>query len=137
MSWVIQNNQLINTENTVETASPMSETLPAGVWSISENTLKTGILPDDMQTGAFCYAKNLRKVTIPESVSFIGEYAFRNTALTDVRISIDCKYYSTSFPDRCVVEFYPYEPNFVTVDDEEIQTADSLMFFAKEEDDEV
>ena len=131
MSWIIQGNQLVNTENTFD--MPQSEvvsecvwkvngnTLRTGIlpddmsqakmtspcsWKINENTLRTGILPDDMLVGAFANANHLKKVTIPESVSYIGENAFRNTALSSVKISSDCVYSQESFPDGCKIEFY-------------------------------
>lgn len=56
--------------------------------------------------GAFANTVNLRYIRIPETVKRIGEYAFRNTALTSVTIARDCEYYPTSFPDGCVINFY-------------------------------
>ena len=131
MSWIIQGNQRVNTEDTFD--MPQSEvvsecvwkvngnTLRTGIlpddmsqakmtspcsWKINENTLRTGILPDDMLVGAFANANHLKKVTIPESVSYIGNSAFKNTALSSVKISADCTYGSESFPENCNVEFY-------------------------------
>lgn len=57
--------------------------------------------------GAFANAYELKKVSIPKSCKKIGRYAFRNTKLTSVTIASDCTYYDTSFPDGCVVNFYP------------------------------
>lgn len=59
-----------------------------------------------IDTGAFCYASNLETVKIPKSVKYIGETAFRHTALTEVTIAADCKYYPTSFPEGCKINFY-------------------------------
>lgn len=56
--------------------------------------------------GAFANDTSLSKVVIPKSVNFIGENAFRNTALSSVKISEDCDYGSESFPDGCNVDFY-------------------------------
>ncbi|MDE6673016.1 MAG: leucine-rich repeat domain-containing protein [Ruminococcus sp.] len=56
--------------------------------------------------GAFMNAVNLEYVRIPETVRQIGKYAFRNTALQKVKISSECDYYKTSFPENCVIEFY-------------------------------
>lgn len=61
-------------------------------------------------TGAFMYAANLAYVNIPESVVLIGRNAFTNTSLTDVRISRDCTYYPTSFPEGCHIWYYGDEP---------------------------
>ena len=57
-------------------------------------------------SGAFANSINLKKIVIPQSVKFIGENAFRNTALSSVKISSDCTYGSESFPENCNVEFY-------------------------------
>ena len=56
--------------------------------------------------GAFANDTSLSKVVIPKSVNFIGENAFKNTALSSVKISEDCDYGSESFPDGCNVDFY-------------------------------
>ncbi len=57
-------------------------------------------------SGAFANCTDLRKIVIPESVKFIGKNAFRNTKLTSVKISSDCVYSPTSFPDNCrIVNF--------------------------------
>lgn len=61
-------------------------------------------------TGAFMYATNLSYVSIPESVELIGRNAFTHTALTDVRISSNCIYYPTSFPEGCHIWYYGDEP---------------------------
>lgn len=92
-------------------------------------------IPGKLISGAFCHAVNLRKVTIPKSVKYIGRYAFRNTALTEVTIASDCTYYPTSFPDNCKINYYDGEEtsNFITADGYEIITADGLIFYAKEE----
>lgn len=57
-------------------------------------------------SGAFANSINLKKIVIPQSVKFIGENAFRNTALSSVKIASDCVYSQESFPENCKVEFY-------------------------------
>ena len=57
-------------------------------------------------SGAFANSINLKKIVIPQSVKFIGENAFRNTALSSVKISSDCVYSQESFPNGCKIEFY-------------------------------
>ena len=57
-------------------------------------------------SGAFANDTSLAKVVIPQSVKFIGENAFRNTALSSVKISSNCVYSQESFPDGCKIEFY-------------------------------
>ena len=85
-------------------------------------------------SGAFANAKNLAKVVIPKSATFIGENAFRNTVLSSAKISVDCTYFpKSSFPNGCDIDFYPYESNFITADGYEIWTADGYLFQAKED----
>ena len=57
-------------------------------------------------SGAFANSINLKKIVIPQSVKFIGENAFRNTALSSVKISSDCVYSQESFPESCNIQFY-------------------------------
>lgn len=83
-------------------------------------------------SGAFANSVNLKKIVIPQSVKFIGENAFRNTLLSDVKISMDCVYFPTSFPDGCETSFYPYEIDFITADSLELWTADGYLFQVKE-----
>lgn len=83
-------------------------------------------------SGAFANSINLKKIVIPQSVKFIGENAFRNTLLSDVKISMDCVYFPTSFPDGCETGFYPYETDFITADSLELWTADGYLFQVKE-----
>ena len=75
-------------------------------WQIINGEITTGLLPDIELVGAFANAVNLVKIVIPKSVKFIGENAFRNTALSSVKISSDCVYSQESFPDGCKIEFY-------------------------------
>ena len=56
--------------------------------------------------GAFCNAINLESITIPETVKYIGPYAFYNTKLTEVTIASDCVYGPYSFPANCTIHFY-------------------------------
>lgn len=60
--------------------------------------------------GAFMNAENLAYVSIPESVKAIGDNAFANTAVTDIRISSECTYFPSSFPQGCHVWYYGDEP---------------------------
>lgn len=53
--------------------------------------------------GAFRNCVNLRTIKIPSTVQYIGPHAFENTALTEVILASECKYYSTSFPEGCKI----------------------------------
>lgn len=83
---------------------------PYALWRI-EDTENDGyptnkLLNNISLLGSFANAKNLQRVSIPQSVKRIGKYAFRNTQLTSVTIAKDCEYYDTSFPDNCKIKFY-------------------------------
>ena len=80
---------------------------PATMWYLDENNkLMNSLLPNELKVGAFINCTALKDVSIPESVKYIGEYAFYGTALESVRISNACTYYPTSFPPGCVINFY-------------------------------
>lgn len=92
---------------------PISYPLPKAYWRISKYVNK-GRLYHEMfkivnTAGAFQDVSTLEKVSIPQSVKKIGEFAFAGTSLKKVRIASDCKYFPTSFPEDCVVEFYGQE----------------------------
>lgn len=85
--------------------------IPFELNGLSSWTMDAGGLPQlqgvtPQLLGAFANASALTSVTIPSSVTEIGEYAFRGTALTSVLVPSECTYSSTSFPDGCTVETY-------------------------------
>lgn len=53
--------------------------------------------------GTFKNCVDLEQVSIPETVKYIGPYAFENTKLKKVVLAADCQYYPTSFPSTCEV----------------------------------
>ena len=57
-------------------------------------------------SGAFANNQSLSKIVIPSSVSFIGDTAFKNTALSSVKITENCVYGDESFPEDCKIDFY-------------------------------
>ena len=75
-------------------------------WKIENDKLVNTDLPEVTPIGAFCNCVNLENVSIPESVKHIGPYAFYNTKLKKIKIASNCKYYDTSFPKDCEIEFY-------------------------------
>lgn len=75
-------------------------------WKIENDKLVNTDLPEVIPIGSFCNCVNLENVTIPESVNYIGPYAFYNTKLKKVKIASNCVYYDTSFPRDCEIEFY-------------------------------
>ena len=128
-SWQIVNNELVP----IDCSKPKGivNPTPIGLWSITDNILtptgytkpkgfvnptpismwgvQDGVLtngaPEPPKWGAFVNS-NLPRITIPRTVTEIGEFAFFNTKLKTVTISKNCKYYSTSFPEGCKINFY-------------------------------
>ena len=83
---------------------------PASMWVLNhEEIIVNGLIPDPLidDQGAFNKCTHLVEVEIPASVTSIGRYSFRETQLKKVKISSNCTYYDTSFPDDCVISFYP------------------------------
>lgn len=79
---------------------------PASFWELDGNSLEMFMLPEQPAEGSFMDCTSLEYVSIPESVQYIGKYAFTHTSLTRVRISRTCTYYPTSFPPGCEIWFY-------------------------------
>lgn len=75
-------------------------------WKIVNGVLTNIDIPTTNPIGAFCNCVNLENVSIPESVKYIGPYAFYNTKLKKIKIASDCEYYDTSFPRDCEIEYY-------------------------------
>lgn len=75
-------------------------------WKIENNKLVNSDLPDTIPIGAFSDCTSLTEITIPESVKYIGPYTFYNTKLKKIKIASSCKFYDTSFPKDCEIEYY-------------------------------
>ena len=113
MAWTYIGDQLTNTDFMSLPAEPFHGDSPFTMWRINENVnggmpflpLMIG-LPALARDGAFKDAAELRKVTVPQSCAIIGTYAFDGTQLRKVKISADCTYEETSFPEGCEIEFY-------------------------------
>lgn len=106
--WVIGSSGLTNENFEPRIEYNMASPYPNGLWRIGTNSIPTTeLLNNTIELGAFANATNLRQISIPKSCKKIGKETFRNTQLTSVTIASDCEYYHTSFPDGCVVNFYP------------------------------
>ena len=80
-------------------------------------------------------ATKLLRAEIPRSCKKIGRFAFANTALKKVKIAEDCKYYPSSFPAGCEVEFYGSGGSFGQLYDSSgyaILDADGARIYVKE-----
>ena len=100
------NNRYPYIKDSNEYLSVLKSPFPQTIFIQSKNEYPKFYHLKPIDTGAFCYASNLETVKIPKSVKYIGETAFRHTALTEVTIAADCEYYPTSFPDGCKINFY-------------------------------
>ena len=107
MAWIIENDQLTNTDFIDMPPTPFVGDSSLSMWRIQGGVLQTGLSIPCEALGAFANATQLKRVEIPRSVKSIGAEAFRNTLLTSVTIASDCTYSSTSFPEGCVINFYP------------------------------
>lgn len=107
--WNLDENDILKNQY-LPTPIDWSPPYPPSVWTLNEDDILTNaLLPEvliDYQ-GAFNKCAHLVEVTIPKTVKSIGKWSFRETALTSVTIASDCTYYDTSFPENCVINFYP------------------------------
>lgn len=78
---------------------------PATMWYLDENNkLMNILLGGPLPNGAFANNPNLTEVVLPSTLSSIGRESFAWTGLSSVTIpNNQCTYYSTSFPEGCVV----------------------------------
>lgn len=118
----------------------VSKPYPKALWRIdylSPNLPYHALMPLEIPAGAFMNAVNLEYARIPETVRKIGRWAFTNTALHKVRISSECEYYETSFPENCVIEFYgksvsEHSSQLYDSDGNILIDADGARIYAKE-----
>lgn len=57
--------------------------------------------------GAFMNCTSLLEINIPETVYQFGSHSFFNSGLESVTISPDAMFYNTTFPEDCVISYYP------------------------------
>ena len=107
MSWIMIGTQLSNTSFVNTPSEPFHGDSPAMMWRIMNGSPLISNMINRPLFGAFANATQLKRISIPKSVKYIGTEAFGNTQLTSVTIASDCTYFSTSFPDGCEVHFYP------------------------------
>ena len=93
-------------ETTPEPLSIPTEPLPVGFFNVINGDYPAFSYLQPIPMGAFCHATNLKGITIPESITDIGDGAFQHSSVSKVKISVDCRYTSSSFPEDCIIEFY-------------------------------
>lgn len=107
--WGVEDNRLVHDELPEPiTGTLMQDPYPPFWWYVEDGDerLQNRFLAEPSAQGAFYDCTQLKKVEIPETVKYIGEYAFANTALTTVKIARDCTFFPTSFPPRCIIQYY-------------------------------
>ena len=84
---------------------------PDILWRVDGTTNKgmiySPLIVDRLPMGAFYSATKFKNVIIPKSCLNIGPDTFSETQLKSVTISSNCNYSENSFPQDCVVHFYP------------------------------
>lgn len=81
-----------------------TEPYPTGIMVAYPNDLPRFITLDLVNMGAFLNANRLHTVDIPDTVTELGDHAFKGTGLTSVKISSGCAYSPTTFPDQCDIQ---------------------------------
>lgn len=109
--WYYSNDRLTHEDMPDASEKAMKKPYPKALWRTDTGIPYHELFPIEKPCGAFMNAVSLEYVRIPESVRKIGRYAFFNTAMRKVRISSECEYYKTSFPEKCTVEFYEENGN--------------------------
>lgn len=84
---------------------------PDMIWrvnsEINNGNVFSPLIVDRLPMGAFYSATKFKNVIIPKSCLNIGPDTFSETQLKSVTISSNCNYSENSFPQDCVVHFYP------------------------------
>lgn len=110
MAWYLDNDNKLTNDALPEPLDDSNglfiEPYPASFWRLDKNNKLTNALLPDEPGGAFTGCTSLAYISIPESVQYIGDLAFRGTALARVRISRTCEFSETSFPEGCVISYY-------------------------------
>ena len=108
--YVDENGELTHTDFPEVPERVFQTPLPKSVWRISDNYNDkypyNELMCNIPDVGAFANATNLNSSVIPQSVSYLGAEAFKNTQLINATISQNCTYYDTTFPEDCTINFY-------------------------------
>lgn len=104
--WRVENGKLTHPNLPPLIQPRLSPPYPPGIWYVENGRLTHSGLPETLNNGAFADCESLRVAKIPQTVRSVGEQSFMNTALTAVTISRDCEFSDTSFPPRCIINYY-------------------------------
>lgn len=102
--WYVDNHKLCNSE--LPSKLSYAEPYPFSMWYLNTEVghLHDSAIPFPIIVDAFRNCTNLKNIKVSTSVKSIGKLSFENTAVTSVKLAGDCTYYSTTFPQDCVVE---------------------------------
>ena len=104
--WYVSEGRLKH-DNFADLIEPcLSPPFPPEIWTVVNGRLAHGGLIDLPNNGAFADCTSLVQVSIPRTMEKIGEQSFINTNLTGVTIPADCEYSDTTFPPRCIINYY-------------------------------
>ena len=104
--WYVSNGRLKHDDFADLIEPVLSPPYPPEIWTVSNGRLTNGGLIDLPNNGAFADCTSLVQVSIPRTMEKIGAQSFINTNLTAVTIPSDCEYSDTTFPPRCIINYY-------------------------------
>lgn len=81
------------------------------VWDLTNTNKLYGYVspkgPNIYRIGAFANTPNLSSIYIPTTVTYIGRFSFSESGIENVTIAPDCKYFDTTFPETCTINYFP------------------------------
>lgn len=102
-SIFISNNEYPYMPGLTDMVKIFEEPYPESVFIQGEEETPRYAHLDIVNSGAFMKTHFLSKIVIPSSVTYIGEYAFRESSIGQVDIPATCTYFPTSFPEGCYI----------------------------------
>lgn len=102
--WYLQEDDKLHADSIPNKLS-WTKPYPYSMWYIEPdfNHLFDSAIPYPPIIDAFRGCSKLKLIKIADSVQSIGKLSFEDTALTKVKLSDTCTYYSTTFPPDCVI----------------------------------
>lgn len=79
-----------------------------GIWYVKDGSLTHAAFTDLVEYGSYMNNQVVNKAIIFPSVMEVGKWAFKDTpGMLEVYLNPECKRWSTSFPEECVVKDWP------------------------------